>query len=54
MGIAGISPWSILLILAIVILLFGTKRIKDAGGDIGGFFSGLKRGLREIKKEEDE
>lgn len=35
MGISGISPWSLLLILAILVLLFGTKRIRHLGKDVG-------------------
>ena len=34
MGFGGISIWSLLLILAIVVLLFGTKKLRGAGGDI--------------------
>ena len=34
MGISGISPWSLLLILAILVLLFGTKRIRHLGKDV--------------------
>ena len=32
---AGISIWSLLLIFAIVLLLFGTKKLKNIGGDLG-------------------
>ena len=36
MGLAGISIWQLLIILAIVIMVFGTKRLKNIGGDLGG------------------
>jgi len=36
MGFGGISIWSLLLILGIVILLFGTKKLRNVGGDLGG------------------
>ncbi|WP_428100349.1 Sec-independent protein translocase subunit TatA [Candidatus Rariloculus sp.] len=36
MGIGGISIWQLLIILVIVMLIFGTKRLKSLGGDLGG------------------
>lgn len=45
MGISGIGPGSLLLILAIVLLLFGTKRIKNLGGDLGGAVKGFKKAM---------
>ncbi|MDZ7810419.1 MAG: twin-arginine translocase TatA/TatE family subunit [Arhodomonas sp.] len=35
MGFGGISVWSLLLILVIVLLLFGTKKLRNVGGDLG-------------------
>ncbi len=57
MGIGGISVWQLLIILAIVIVIFGSKRIRNLGEDLGGFLSGLKKGARELagtKEELDE
>ncbi len=51
MGFGGISIWSLLVILGVVILVFGTKRIKDAGGDLGGFFGGFKKAIRELNED---
>jgi sec-independent protein translocase protein TatA len=45
MGLGSISPWSLLLILAIVLLLFGTKRLKGLGGDLGGAIKGFKKAM---------
>ena len=36
MGLGGISIWQLLIILVIVMLIFGTKRLKSLGGDLGG------------------
>ena len=36
MGLGGISIWQLLIILVIVLLIFGTKRLKNLGGDLGG------------------
>jgi len=51
MGLGGISPWSLLLILAIVLLLFGTKKLKGLGGDLGGAIKGFKKAIGEEDKK---
>ena len=33
---SGISIWQLLIILAIVVLLFGTKKLRNIGNDLGG------------------
>ncbi|RQW61453.1 twin-arginine translocase TatA/TatE family subunit [Vibrio viridaestus] len=38
----GISIWQLLIIAAIVILLFGTKKLRGLGGDLGGAIKGFK------------
>lgn len=35
MGIGGISVWQLLIILVIVFMLFGTKKLRNIGGDLG-------------------
>jgi sec-independent protein translocase protein TatA len=54
----GISIWQLLIILAIVLLLFGTKRLKNMGGDIGGaiknFKSAIKNEDADKKSDSDE
>lgn len=42
MGLGGISIWQLLIILAIVVLIFGTKRLKGMGSDLGGALKGFK------------
>jgi len=46
----GISIWQLLIILAIVLVLFGAKRLKNLGGDLGGAI----KGFRHAMKEEDQ
>jgi sec-independent protein translocase protein TatA len=54
MGLGGISIWQLLIILAIVLLIFGTKRLKNIGSDLGGAVKGFKRAMGdEEKKTED-
>ena len=47
MGFGGISIWSLLLILAIVVLLFGTKKLRNIGGDLGGAIRSFKKSVKE-------
>ena len=42
----GISIWQLLIVLAIVLLLFGTKRLKNMGGDIGGAIKNFKSAVK--------
>lgn len=54
MGFGGISPWSLLIILVIILLLFGTKRLRNMGGDLGGAFKSFKQSMKEGGDEEDD
>ncbi|HHL19655.1 MAG TPA: twin-arginine translocase TatA/TatE family subunit [Thiothrix sp.] len=45
--LSGISPWSLLLILVIVLVLFGTKRLRNAGGDLGSAIKNFKKSMAE-------
>ncbi len=53
MGLGGISIWQLLIILAIVLLLFGTKRLKNIGSDLGGAIKGFKGAMKDGEKEEE-
>nr|CAA6830411.1 MAG: Twin-arginine translocation protein TatA [uncultured Thiotrichaceae bacterium] len=52
MGFGGISPWSLLIILVIILLLFGTKRLRNMGGDLGGAFKSFKQSMKEGEDSE--
>ena len=47
MGFSGISISSLLLILVIVILIFGTKKLRNAGGDLGGALKNFKSAMKD-------
>ena len=53
MGFGGISIWSLLLILAIVILLFGTKKLRNVGADLGGAIKNFKKSVKDEKVARD-
>lgn len=41
------SIWHWLIVLAIVVLVFGTKKLKNLGSDLGGAVKGFKDGMRD-------
>ncbi|SEO88203.1 twin-arginine translocase TatA/TatE family subunit [Aquisalimonas asiatica] len=47
MGIGGISVGSLLVILVIVLLLFGTKKLRNVGTDLGGAIKGFRSAMKE-------
>jgi sec-independent protein translocase protein TatA len=44
------SVWELLLILAIVLVLFGTKRLRNLGADLGASFKGFRDSMKEGEK----
>ncbi len=48
----GISIWQLLIVLGIVILLFGTKKLRNIGGDLGGAIRGFKKSMNEDDSKE--
>lgn len=44
---------SLVIILVIVLLLFGTKRLRSAGGDLGGAIKNFKKSMTDAKKDMD-
>ena len=47
------SIWHWLIVLLVIILVFGTKKLKNLGSDLGGAVRGFKDGLKEGNKTED-
>ncbi len=54
MGLGGISVWQLLIVLVIVVLIFGTKKLKNMGGDIGGAVKNFKSAMGAEEKAEAE
>jgi sec-independent protein translocase protein TatA len=46
------SIWHWLIVLLIIVLIFGTKKLKNIGSDLGGAVKGFKDGMREGSTEE--
>jgi len=51
MGIGGISIWQLLIVLAIVIMIFGTKKLKTLGSDLGSAVKGFRQSVTDKTEE---
>lgn len=49
----GIGIWQLVIIAVIVVLLFGTKKLRNLGGDLGSAVKGFKNAIGEEKKQDD-
>ncbi|EHH1180251.1 Sec-independent protein translocase subunit TatA [Vibrio vulnificus] len=47
----GISIWQLLIIAVIVVLLFGTKKLRGIGSDLGGAIKGFKKAMNDEESE---
>ncbi|TVP56510.1 MAG: twin-arginine translocase TatA/TatE family subunit [Halomonadaceae bacterium] len=50
----GVSVGSLLILLVIVMLLFGTKRLRSVGSDLGGALSGFRKAVKEGEEAREE
>jgi sec-independent protein translocase protein TatA len=53
MGIGGISFWQILIILVVILILFGGKKIKTMGSDLGEGLKGFKKAIKDEDSAKD-
>lgn len=47
----GISIWQLLIILAIVLLLFGAKRLRNVGSDLGAAIKGFRSAVKDGEED---
>jgi sec-independent protein translocase protein TatA len=47
----SLSIWHWMIVLVIVMLVFGTKKLRNVGSDLGGAVKGFKEGMRETQAE---
>ncbi|MBU2869561.1 twin-arginine translocase TatA/TatE family subunit [Colwellia sp. E2M01] len=50
----GIGIWQLVIIAVIIVLLFGTKKLRNLGGDLGSAVKGFKSAIGEDKKQSDD
>lgn len=55
MGLGGVSIWQLLILLLVVVMVFGTSRLKSLGSDLGEAIKGFRNSLHseESKSEPD-
>ena len=53
MGLGGIGIWQLLIVLLIVVMLFGTKKLRNLGSDLGGALKGFKTAMGDDDKDKD-
>ena len=49
----GISPWQLLIVLLIIVLIFGTKKLRNIGGDLGSAVKNFKKSIKDESQPED-
>ncbi len=49
----GLSIWHWLIVLVVVIVIFGTKRLKNVGQDLGEAIKGFKKGMQDGEADDD-
>lgn len=54
MGLGGISVWQLVIILVIVLAIFGTKRLRSLGSDLGGAVKGFRSAMNEAEETTDQ
>ena len=47
----SLSIWHWLIVLVVVVLIFGTKKLRNMGGDLGGAVKGFKEGMKSSEEE---
>jgi sec-independent protein translocase protein TatA len=45
MGLGGVSIWQLLILLLIIVMVFGTKKLRNMGSDLGAAVKGFRQGM---------
>jgi sec-independent protein translocase protein TatA len=51
--LSGISIWQLLILLVIVVLIFGTKRLRNLGGDLGSAIKDFRGSMKNAAHDDD-
>ena len=49
----GLSPAQLIILLVVILLIFGTKKLRNAGSDLGAAVKGFKKAMKEDEKVKD-
>jgi len=53
MGLGGISLWQLLIVLLIVVVIFGTKKLSSLGNDLGGAVKGFRKAMSDAESGDE-
>jgi len=53
MGFGNIGIWQLLIILLIVVVIFGTKKLRNMGGDVGGAVKNFREAMNDEDKDKN-
>lgn len=53
MGLGGISIWQLLIVLGIVVVIFGTGKLRTIGGDLGGAIKSFRKAMTDGASDAD-
>ncbi|MBI80771.1 MAG: twin-arginine translocase TatA/TatE family subunit [Gammaproteobacteria bacterium] len=54
MGLGGISIWQLLIVLIIILLLVGPKRLKSLGSEMGNFLKNFRKAVDDKQEDKKE
>ena len=54
MGLGGISIWQLLIVLLIILLLVGPKRLKSLGSEMGNFLKNFRKAVDDKEENQNE
>ena len=49
----GLGPTELIIILVLIIIIFGGKKLPELGSGMGGFFGNFKRSIKELEEDPD-
>lgn len=49
----GLSPWQMIILLIVILLVFGTKKLRNAGSDLGAAVKGFKKAMQDDEPKKD-
>ncbi|GAA4358601.1 twin-arginine translocase TatA/TatE family subunit [Kangiella marina] len=52
--LGNISIWQLIIILVIILLLFGTKKLRNAGGDVGAALKNFKKAFKDENEQSED